>query len=156
METKPVRNEREEILKCKDRVKIGGGVWSNPLLNKTCYLVSTVLLLGALQVVLVVKNPPANGGEVRDAGSMPLLGRSPGVRNDNPFHYSCLKNPMDRGAREALVIGLQKNQTPLKRFSTFPLPTSNPPLSRSRIKKKVWRNRSNVGASVNFSKVGGN
>ena len=55
-------------MKCKDGVKIGGGVWSNSLLNKTCYLVSRVLLLGALQVVLVVKNPPASGGEVRDAG----------------------------------------------------------------------------------------
>ena len=122
-------------------MKIGEGVWSNPLENETCYLVSRVLLLGALHVVLVVKNPPANEGEVRDAGSVPLLGRSPGVRNDNPFHYSCLENPMDRGARQAMVIGLQKSKTQLKRLNTsigiFPLPTSNPPLSRSRIKKKV-------------------
>ena len=86
-------------------------MWRNPLENETCYLVSRVLLLGALHVVLVVKNPSANEGEVREAGSVPLLGRSPAVRNDNPFHYSCLENPMDRGARQAMVIGLQKSKT---------------------------------------------
>ena len=43
----------------------------------------------------VVKNPPANAG---DAGSIPRLGRSPGEGNGNPLHYSCLRNPMDRGA----------------------------------------------------------
>ena len=85
METKPVRNEREEILECKHRVKIEGEVWSNPLENETCYLVSRVILLGALHVALVVKNPPAHEGEVSDAGSIHLLGRSPGERNDNPL-----------------------------------------------------------------------
>jgi len=41
------------------------------------------------------KNPPANAGDV---GSIPGLGRSPGEGNDNPFQYSCLGNPIDRGA----------------------------------------------------------
>ena len=44
---------------------------------------------------LVVKNPPANAG---DTGSIPGLGRSPGEGNGNPLQYSCLENPMDRGA----------------------------------------------------------
>ena len=47
------------------------------------------------QVALVVKNPPANAGEVRDLGSIPGLGRSPGGRNGSPLQYSCLENPMD-------------------------------------------------------------
>ena len=54
---------------------------------------------------LVVKNPPANAG---DAGSIPGLGRSPGEGNGNPLQYSCLKNPMDRGAWQTAVHGLQR------------------------------------------------
>ena len=50
------------------------------------------------QMALVVKNPPANTGEVRDAGSVPRLGRSPGGGHGNPLQYSCLENPMERGA----------------------------------------------------------
>jgi len=54
----------------------------------------------ASQVALVVKNLPANSG---DAGSIPDSGRFPGGGNDNPLQYSCLKNPMDRGAWWATV-----------------------------------------------------
>ena len=67
----------------------------------------------AFQVVLVVKkkkkkkNPPANAGDVRDAGLISGSGRSLGRRHGNPLLYSCLKNPMDRGAWRAIVIGLQ-------------------------------------------------
>ena len=46
----------------------------------------------------VVKNLPANAGDARDVGSISGLGRSPGGGNDNPLQYSCLGNPMDRGA----------------------------------------------------------
>ena len=46
-----------------------------------------------------------------DPGSIPGLGRSPGNRNDYPLQYSCLGNPMDRGAGQAIVHGLQKSQT---------------------------------------------
>ena len=53
---------------------------------------------GASQVALMVKNPPANAGDVRDAGLIPGSGRSPGEGNGNPLQYSCLENPMDRGA----------------------------------------------------------
>ena len=44
----------------------------------------------------VVKNPPVNEGDTRDAGSIPESGKSPGERNGNPLQYSCLENPMDR------------------------------------------------------------
>jgi len=43
--------------------------------------------------VLIVKNPPANAGDIRDVGSIPGSGRSPGGGNDNPLQYSCLENP---------------------------------------------------------------
>ena len=46
----------------------------------------------------VVKNPPANVGGARDTGSIPGLGRSPGIGNSNPLWCSYLGNPMDRGA----------------------------------------------------------
>ena len=49
-------------------------------------------------MVLVVKYPPANAGDIRDAGSIPGSRRFPGGCNGNPPQYSCLKNPMDRGA----------------------------------------------------------
>ena len=51
---------------------------------------------GASQVALMVKNPPANAGGIRDMGSISGSGRSPGEGNGNPFQYSCLENPTDR------------------------------------------------------------
>ena len=54
-------------------------------------------------MVLVVKNPLANAGYVRDAGSIPELGRSPGGGHGSPLQYSCLENSMDRGAWWATV-----------------------------------------------------
>ena len=53
------------------------------------------------QVALVVKNPPANVGDIRDMGLIPGSGRSPGGRHGNPLQYSCLQNPMDREAWQA-------------------------------------------------------
>ena len=50
------------------------------------------------QVALVVKNPPANAGDIRRMGSIPGLGRSPGGVHGNPFQYSCQENPVDRVA----------------------------------------------------------
>ena len=46
----------------------------------------------------MVKNPPANAGHVRGVGSIPGLRRSPGRGHGNPFQYSCLENPMNKGA----------------------------------------------------------
>ena len=48
-------------------------------------------------IALVVKNPPANAGDIRDPGSIPGMERSPGEEHGNPLQYSCLENPMDRG-----------------------------------------------------------
>ena len=63
----------------------------------------------ASQVALVVKNPPVNAGDIRDVGSIPGSGRSPGVGNGNQLQYSCLENPMDRGARQATVHRVTKS-----------------------------------------------
>ena len=52
-------------------------------------------------VTLVVKNPPPNAGDIRDAGSIPGSGRNLGGGHGNPLQYSCLENPMDRGAWQA-------------------------------------------------------
>ena len=60
------------------------------------------------QVTLVVKNPPANAGDIKDAGSIPGLGRSPGGGHSNPFQYSCLENPINRGASGLQSTGLQR------------------------------------------------
>ena len=57
----------------------------------------------ASQVALVVKNSPANAGDLRDVDSIIRLGRSPGGGHGNPLQYSCLKSPMDRGAWQATV-----------------------------------------------------
>ena len=51
----------------------------------------------------MVKNLPANPGAIRDVGSIPGLGRSPGGGHGNPLQYSCPENPMDRGAWRAIV-----------------------------------------------------
>ena len=61
----------------------------------------------------MVKNLPANAGDSRVMGSIPGLGRSPGEGNGNPIQYSCLGNPMDRGAWQATVLGVAKSQTRL-------------------------------------------
>ena len=72
----------------------------------------------ASQLVLVVKDLPANAGDIRDAVSIPGLGRSPGEGTDNPLQYSCLGNPMDRETRQAVVHRVTKSWTLLKRLST--------------------------------------
>ena len=65
----------------------------------------------ASQVMLVVKNRPANAGDIRDAVSIPGSGRSLGGGHGNPLQYSCLENPMDRGAWWVTVHGVAKSQT---------------------------------------------
>ena len=62
-------------------------------------------------MALVVKNPPANARNVRDMGSIPVLGRSPGGGHGNPLQYSPLENHMDRGAWRDMVRRGTKNQT---------------------------------------------
>ena len=67
--------------------------------SKPCFY----CFLGTSQVVLVVKNPSVNAGDIRDVSSIPGSGRSPGGGHGNPLRYSCLENPMDRGAWLATV-----------------------------------------------------
>ena len=71
----------------------------------------------AFLVVLVVKNPPANAGDVREVGSIPGWGKSPGGGQGNPLQCSCLENPMHRGARQAIIHRMAKSQTRLKQLS---------------------------------------
>ena len=72
-----------------------------------CYIIDRMVS----QVALVVKNPPANAG---DLGLIPGLGRSPGEGNGDPLQYSCLENPMDRGTRRGYVHEAAKSWTQLK------------------------------------------
>ena len=67
--------------------------------------------LQASQVALVIKNPSANAGGIRDTGSIPRLGRSPGGGHGNPLQYSCLENPMDRGTWWTSVQRVAESQT---------------------------------------------
>ena len=69
------------------------------------------LLLWTSQLALVVKNPPANAGDARDMGSIPGSGRSPGGGHGNSIQYSCLENPMNRGAWWVIVHGVAKSRT---------------------------------------------
>ena len=72
----------------------------------------------ASQVVLVVKNPPVNVGEVTDSSLIPGLGRSPGGGHGNPFQYSCLENSIVRVAWWVTVHRVSKSWTRLKWLST--------------------------------------
>ena len=65
--------------------------------------------MGTCQVARVVKNSPANGADIRDAGSIPGLRGSSGGGHGNPLQYSCLENPKDRGAWQATVHGIAKS-----------------------------------------------
>ena len=75
------------------------------------YVCVCVLYCGASQVSVVVKNLPANAGDIRDVGSVPGTARSPGRGKDNTHQYSCLQNPMDRGVWRATVRGTAELDT---------------------------------------------
>ena len=66
----------------------------------------------------MVKYPPVKAGDIREVGSTPELGRSPGRGHSNPLQYSCLENFMDRGAWQAAVHGVPKSWTQLSDFHT--------------------------------------
>ena len=80
------------------------------------------LLISNTQVTLLVKNPSATGEDIRDAGLIPGLGRSPGGVHGNPCQYSFLENPMDRGAWWAMIHRVTKSQTQQRQLS---MPTLN-------------------------------
>ena len=79
--------------------------WPLLLVNKILFAYSTYSFIWASHVTLVVNNPPANAGST---GLVPGLGRSPAEGNSNPLQYSCLGNPMDRGAWKGTVHGVAK------------------------------------------------
>ena len=66
----------------------------------------------------MIKNPPANAGDVREVGSVPELGKSPGGGHGNPLEYSCLENPMDREAWRATVRGVANPHLPPPQLDT--------------------------------------
>ena len=70
----------------------------------------------------MVKNLPASSGDIRNMGLIPGSGRFSGEGNSNPLHYSCLENPMDRGAWKGIVHRVAKSETWLKLLSTHASP----------------------------------
>ena len=82
------------------------------------YIIFTYITTWASQVAIVVKNLSANAGDVRDVGSIPGSGRSPGGGYGNPLQYSCLGDPMDRGAWWLTVHRVAKSRIQLKILST--------------------------------------
>ena len=70
-----------------------------------------------LPSALVVKNPSANAGDIRDRGSIPAWGRSPGRGDGNPLQYYCVENLMDRGAWWGPVCGVAKSRTHLSTYT---------------------------------------
>ena len=113
----------------QQRAKMALVGWSEADSIKTVFLASGVSVLAghqtddklnawASQVWLSVKNMPASAGEVRVLGSILGSGTSPGGGHGNPLQYSCLENPMGRGARQATVHRVTQSGTRLKRLST--------------------------------------
>ena len=86
--------------------------------------------------VVLVKNLPADAGDLRDMGSVPELGRSPGEGNGNLFHYSFLGIPMDRGIWRAQSMGSQRVSTVLSDF-TFTFTLSIVPVIRASLVTKM-------------------
>ena len=78
------------------------------------------------------KESACNAGDIRDPGSIPGLGRSPGEGNGNPLQYSCLKNPMDRGAWQAAVQRVLKSRTQLSDYAQN---------SSTQGKKRTWNRK---------------
>ena len=83
-----------------------------------------------IQVAVVIKNLPANAGDIRDIALIPGSGRSPGEGHGNPLQYSCLENPMDRGAWWATGHRVAQSRTWLKQFTMH---------ACQRCQKTTWR-----------------
>ena len=80
------------------------------------------IFIWASQVVLVVKNPSTNAGDIRDLALIPGLGRSPGGGHCNSLQFSCLENPVDRGAWQVAVLRVSISGKAAMRDSGGPLP----------------------------------
>ena len=110
-------------------VELGGGwihvyVRPSPFTETIRASLTSYTPIRASQVAPVVKNPPANAGDIRDSGLIPGSGRSPGEGHGHPPQYSCLENPTDRGAWRAAVHGVVKSGTRLSDLThthTYPI-----------------------------------
>ena len=102
------------IIEFKINYKDRRGALYNPNISKNKPVSKS---LRASQMALMIKNMAANAGDIRDTGLIPGLGISPRRGHGNPLQYSCLENPMDRGAWRATVHGVTKSQTWLKELS---------------------------------------
>ena len=105
----------------------------------------------ASQVALVVRNLPANAGDLRDAGLIPGLGRAPGGGHGSPLQFSCLENHHGRGAWRATVHGVTKSQTGLKWLSRQSQ-RKWPELDNIIFLKCVYVQNLNIKGKVNMNK----
>ena len=129
--------------------RLSGGYYYDPILqnkNKTKKHWG-LHCKGASQVTLGVKNPPANAGDIKNVGSVPGSGRSPGGGHGNTLHYSCLDNSMDRGAWRATAHGLAKSHTGLKWLTMHACTHRVPYCSASR-PSPVWRTNLKIFQSI--------
>ena len=109
---KPGRQDSEITLKdCSEEARRGARICKSfcNKVTKRLLLIKENFPLKRLPHSLVSEESACNVG---DPGLIPGSGRSPGEGNDNPLQYSCLENPMDRGAWRATVHGLQESDTP--------------------------------------------
>ena len=93
-------------------------------------------------LMLSGRESACNAGAARDTGSIPGLGRSPGGGHGNPLQYSCLENPIDRGAWRATVLRVTKSWTWLKRLSTHAVHIellNNTPIISLRVTGSQWK-----------------
>ena len=99
----------------------------------------TYIHAGASQVALVVKKMPANAGDAGDAGSIPGLRRSPRGGNGNPLQFTCLENPMGRGAWQVVVHSVAKSGTKLSTSTKPALPVVKTALvTRLSVAKSIY------------------
>ena len=94
----------------EENIHVRTGIW---FLFNFCYQQKE-----ASQVVLVVKNSPANTRDIMRHRFVPWVRKVPGGEHGNPLQYSCLENPLDKGEWRAIVHRVAKSRTPLKRLST--------------------------------------
>ena len=95
------------------------GDWTNKQIPLSLSILKLIQDIWASQVVLVVNNLSTNAGDKRDSGLIPGSERSPGGGHGNSLYYSCLENPTNRGAWRAIVHGVAKSWTWLKRLSMY-------------------------------------
>ena len=95
----------------------------------------------------MVKNPPANAGDVGDLGLIPGWGRFPGGGHGNPLQYSCLENPMERGAWRAVVHRVTQSRT---RLSDLARRHRLPPVGYTEDARRIWLARGWDGGQGDF------